>query len=234
MEQIRFIFQLEKELVQLPVNPPLFELGTKSDNTSEHIIGLGEVTIIGERKLKETSISSYFPRTPDSLTETTGKFKEPEFYTDFFDKVMKKKIPIRMIVTGFNINMLVTVEEFRYDRHTDEVVYELKLKEYRNFRAKEVKIIKKEEAKKSTTTTKKESTSREKKGFSVGDAVICKGRYYHTSYAGKPSYVFSKGYEGVISIIVKSPSSGQTMPIHISNKSGGWIGWVSPEQLTHK
>ena len=234
MEQIRFIFQLEKELVQLPVNPPSFELETRTDNSSEHIIGLGEVTIIGERKLKETSISSYFPRSPDSLTETTGKFHEPEFYTDFFDSVMKKKVPIRMIVTGFNINMLVSVESFKYERHTDEVVYELKLKEYKNFRAKEVKIIKKEEENKTTTTTKKESTSREKKDFSVGDVVICKGRYYHTSYAENPSYVFNTGYEGVISIIVKSPVGGQTMPIHISNKSGGWIGWVSPEQLTHK
>lgn len=239
MEQIRFIFQLDKELVQLPVNPEFHGMTSKTDNKSENIIGLGEVTVLGGRKLRETSVSSYFPRWPDSRTETTGKFKEPEFYIEFFDRVMKDKTPIRLIVTGIDVNMLVTVEEFNYERHTDDVTFDLKLKEYINFRAKEVKIIKKEgtssdSGKKGSSTTKKETTSREKKDFSVGDTVICNGRYYHTSYAGNPSYVFSKNYEGVISIIVKSPASGQTKPIHISNKQGGWIGWVSKDQLKHK
>lgn len=238
MKPIRFIFQLDKELVQLPVNPTSFDLTAKADNTSEYIIGLGEVTVIGERKLKETSISSYFPRNIDSLTITTGKFEEPEFYIEFFDRVMKNKTPTRLIVTNVGINMLVTVEDFKWERHTDDVQYELKLKEYRNFRAKEVKIIKKETttttSKTTTSTTKKETTSREKNDFSVGDTVICKGRYYHTSYAENPSYTFSNNYEGVISIIVSKPSSGQTKPIHISNKNGGWIGWVSKDQLTHK
>ena len=237
MEPIRFIFQLDKELVQLPVNPSSFDLTLKADNTSEYIIGLGEVTVIGERKLKETSISSYFPRNIDSMTVTTGKFEEPEFYIEFFERIMKEKVPTRLIVTGIEVNMLVTIQDFKWERHTDDVQYELKIKEYKNFRAKEVKIIKKETTTSTGTTsstTKKETTSREKKGFSVGDVVICKGRYYHTSYAENPSYTFSNGYEGVVSIIVSKPASGQTKPIHISNRSGGWIGWVSKDQLTHK
>lgn len=233
---IRFIFQYEKELVQLPNNPPNFSDVFVADNQTTNIIALGEVNTLGHRKLREMPISSYLPNYPDSRTETTGKFQKPDFYIKFFEKVINDRKPVRLIVTGLNINVLVSIESFEYQRYTDYVDYTLTLKEYRNFSAKEVKIVQKPSTGSGdkTTAVQKKPSSRQKSGFAVGDVVICNGNFYHDSYKSSPYGTFRKDYEGKISIIVSKPQSGQTHPIHITTLGGGWLGWVQSSQIRHK
>ncbi len=249
-------------IVQLPV-PPVeeFPFVMEANTGTLTLVKLGEVNLLKGQKLKECTIESFLPRFPDGgYVRTKGEFKSPEFYINFLDEAQKNNIPLRLIVTGYDINQLVSVESFEYNYLTDYVDYTLELKEYKHFGIREVKIVTKTvvtetptpspkptpkpEPKKETTTGSVQATptSRQKTGFSVGDLVVCTGVYYATSYGDGGYGRFKSDYVGKISHIVASPRSGQSHPIHIVTPEGShstshrryWLGWVKESQLKHK
>ena len=52
--------QTESDKFRLPVNPESFSFSEKADNTSVNVNKLGEVNLLGYRKLKEGTMSSFF------------------------------------------------------------------------------------------------------------------------------------------------------------------------------
>lgn len=257
MEPIPYFFLVKSAkpkdlIVQLPV-PPVedFPFTMEASTETMNLVKLGEVNLLKGQKLRECVINSFLPRHNDAgYVRTSGEFELPEYYIKFFDDAQKNNTPLRLIVTGYDINQLVSVESFEYKYVTGYVNYTLSLKEYRNFGIREVKVV----AKVTTTATSGGSTeeksatvqttssNREKTSFSVGDLVICSGIYYATSYGDGSWGRFKANYEGKISHIVTSPRSGQTHPIHIVTPEGShstahhrfWLGWVQESQIKHK
>ncbi len=230
---IRFFFEYEKEVIQLPVNPEELTVESKGSNKSEEVVALGEVTILRDIKLKSISIECFFPLHSDApYVLTYGKFKKPQFYIDFFEKVRNAKKPCRLIITDTKINTLVSIESFEWGLQAgdDDTHYVLKLKEYKNFSVKEVIIT----TPPTTTTAPKASVSaaqRPKTGFAIGDVVIANGKYWYTSYGDSPFGTFNN-FTGKISHIVADKK--RKYRYHITTMTGGYRGWVNESQIKHK
>ena len=132
--------------VQLPVNP--FDdvtIKVQGNNKQYEVIGLGEVTRIGNRKLKELSIKSFFTHNvyPFSTTSSPLPVKS---YVNNIDRLMEQSLPGRLIIVGdgIDINLLCSVENFEPSYHfgeTNECYYSLSLKEYREPVVKRVQVI---------------------------------------------------------------------------------------------
>lgn len=132
---ISFFAKYNDRIVQLPVNPEDITIDGSSNNDTTDTVGQGEISNIGFPGLKELTISSFFPKryNGELYINTGGQFEEPEFYIKFFEDIKKDRKPFRLIITDLNINMLVSIESFSntYAYGTDDVDYELELKEYK-------------------------------------------------------------------------------------------------------
>lgn len=132
---ISFFAKYNDRIVQLPVNPEDITISGSSSNDTTDTVGQGEISNIGFPGLKELTISSFFPKryNGELYINTGGQFEEPEFYIKFFEDIKKDRKPFRLIITDLNINMLVSIESFSntYAYGTDDVEYELELKEYK-------------------------------------------------------------------------------------------------------
>lgn len=122
-------------LVQLPVNPENISISGNANNNTSNTAGQGEINDLGFTKLKELTISSFFPKNYNGelYINTGNNFQEPDYYIKFFEDIKTAREPFRLIITDIDINMLVSVEgfEYTYSYGTDDVNYTLKLKEYR-------------------------------------------------------------------------------------------------------
>lgn len=235
--EIRFFFQYSGQVVQLPVNPEDFEQSRDGNNKNETLVEAGEITIINKPKLGEFSIESFFPvNSAPPYVLTKGSFKGPQFYIDFFEKIRDSKEPCRLVISGLDVNTLVTIEDFKYKNTwgTEDVEYQLKCLEYKEIKVATVQL------KQPTTETAKpvavekpaNTTNKDNTQFSIGDTVIVNGLYRYDSYGSKPHGNFNN-FTGKISHIVSNPKSGQLYPYHITTMSGGWRGWVKKDQMKH-
>ncbi|MEH6943715.1 peptidoglycan-binding protein, partial [Bacillus sp. JJ722] len=97
--------------------------------------GLGEVSIFGERGLKEFSFNTFFPKTYNPTYCAYTDFPTPDECIETIERWRDTRRPIRFIVTGTKVNYAVTIREFEYDLeragHAGDVYFSLALKEYR-------------------------------------------------------------------------------------------------------
>lgn len=155
---ISLFAKYKEQLVQLPVNPEEITISGSANNSTSETVGQGEINDLGFQKLKELSISSFFPKTYNNelYINTGGDFREPSFYIKFFEDIKKAREPFRLIITDIDINMLVSIEDFEYTYQygTDDVEYELELKEYKEHNIKVLKTTVNKTTINSNTTTK--------------------------------------------------------------------------------
>lgn len=142
---IRFFFEYENKVIQLPVNPEALRVSADGNNEIVEIVSLGEINILRDVKLKEIEFQSFFPRYPDApYVLTKGSFQGPEFYIDFFESIRKAKKAARLVVSDLNVNMLVSIESFEYEFRAGEEMdayYVISLREYRPYSSKILNII---------------------------------------------------------------------------------------------
>ncbi|MFS0841171.1 LysM peptidoglycan-binding domain-containing protein [Paenibacillus sp. 1P03SA] len=123
-----------EESFQLPVNPPSIKISGSHGFQDIEVDGLGEYTIIGDGKLKEVSISSFFPRDYNPVYCEHSNIQDPWFYVETIQKWVATRRPIRLVITGTPVNMAVTVRSFNVEADRNgsvgDIYYELSLKEY--------------------------------------------------------------------------------------------------------
>lgn len=231
---IRFFFQYDNRVVQLPVNPPSLSIESAGNNKSIEIVSLGEITVLRKKKLSACSIECFFPATinknnPYVLTQ--GSFEDPQFYVDFFEGVREARKPMRFIVTDTDINMLVSIENFTQTRNAmdDDLSYKLDLKQYRNYGPKQVVIQEATPTTVTVTTPTPAAATREPTGFAVGDTVIANGKYWYDSYGSSP-YGIAKNKQVKIMLIVADTT--RKYRYALTTLTGGLLGWVAESQLS--
>ena len=229
---IKIFFEFGGQLVQLPVNPAELVISSAGNNKTDEIIKIGEINILRTRKLATCKISSFLPQGPAPYVIVNNPMP-PDSYFGFFEQIRAGKQPARFVISGANVNMLVSVEgvELQLKAGDDDYWYELSLKEYRPYSSRIVKIVTPEtvaEPAKATTQT----AERPKTGFAIGDTVTVNGKYWYSSYGAEPNKTFSNNYTGVISHIITD--TGRLYQYHINTPSGGKRGWVSAGQMNHK
>ena len=230
---IRFFFEFENQVVQLPVNPEEVMINSSGNNKTEEIVKLGEINLLRQKKLEAFMIECFLPTDSSApYVLTKGKFQKPQFYIDFFEQIRQEKKPFRFIVSDTKINMLAAIEDLEYGLKAgdDDIHYSLSIKEYRPFSSKVVKITlpaTKAEPAKVTAP----AAERPKTGFAIGDTVIANGKYWYSSYGANPHGTFNN-FTGKISHIVADKS--RQYRYHITTPSGGYRGWVAENQIKHK
>lgn len=121
----------DKTQFRLAVLPPEYELTSESNNTQVVINSLGEINLLGKRKLKNVSFSSFFPAQAYNFCQYTS-FPTPKESVELIEK-MKNSGVLRLIMTGTPVNMECTIENFTWGENdgTKDINFTLELKEYR-------------------------------------------------------------------------------------------------------
>lgn len=119
----------------MPVNPLNDIKATCAANNQQfEVVAVGDVTLMGNRKLKSISIDSIFPARAYSWSIPSPR--EPDYYVNYIEKQMNKHNAVRLVIIGdgVDINMRCTIESFTHNRkagETEDCYYSLALKEYR-------------------------------------------------------------------------------------------------------
>lgn len=113
------------------VLPTEYEMAGESGNTQVDINALGEINLLGKRKLKSISLASFFPCRQYGFCQYAG-FPSPMESVKLVEG-MKEKGVLRLIMTGTPVNMECTIESFSWGENdaTGDINFTLELKEYR-------------------------------------------------------------------------------------------------------
>lgn len=128
-----------KTKFRFAVLPPEYEVTSESNNTQVVINSFGEVNLLGKRKLKNISFSSFFPKQKYSFCEYTT-FPTPKQSVKLIEK-MKNKGIVRLTMTGTPVNMNCTIESFTWGENdgTKDINFTIEFKEYRKAKVKKTK-----------------------------------------------------------------------------------------------
>lgn len=130
-------------VIQLPVNPQKFPTARDNDNKDYNVLGIGPIMMPRTPKLREVTISSFFPGRNN--TEYPGAL-DPDVYISYFQSAMDNKTvliytPVRSYEDGTpfgtgDVGFPVLVTSFDTEERGGEVgdfYYDLTVTEYRDY-----------------------------------------------------------------------------------------------------
>ncbi|MGE7828962.1 hypothetical protein [Paenibacillus sp. NPDC093718] len=130
-------------VIQLPVPPQEFNVSLEQNHGVFNTISQGDLRLIDFTGLKKISFSSFFPFSKD----TNAPFiKSKEWfgysYTSIFERLMERRMPVRLIITETRINLPMTIDRFEYKvGRPDGIDYTMELTEFRFVNVKGVPKI---------------------------------------------------------------------------------------------
>lgn len=119
-----------KEAIQLPILPPSFSIGVENGHQTVNVQTKGEVVILGKKGLKTMELSSFFSAS-DYPFAAYRKDREPYEYIKKIESWLEA--PVRLTITGTNINMRCVIQSFSYGEPdgSGDIEYTLSMREYR-------------------------------------------------------------------------------------------------------
>lgn len=139
MSSYAIFFDKDNITYRLPVNPEQIEESSTQAIEKFEILKLGQIAVPTHMELKEYSFECELPHRPLHYVETSGGFKNADFYLRLFKKWRNEKAPVRFIARNGisdDINELVLIEELtiieRAGEEGDKYV-SFRLIEYRGF-----------------------------------------------------------------------------------------------------
>lgn len=167
--------------VLFPVTPGKLQVKINGTNKTIILINEGEVNLIKSPGLTDISTEVLLP----TLTEYpfavyTNGFEKPNWYLDQLEKWKQSKKPVsfKMLRTSpdgkellWDTNIPVTIEDYKIDEDADsqgfDVVVNISMKEYREWGAKKLIIIKKSKKKKAVKKKITRKTKSPAKSYTV-------------------------------------------------------------------
>lgn len=131
------------------VHPAEYEVSSESGNTQVDVNALGEINLVGKRKLKNVSFSSFFPKQDYGFCVHTP-IHTPRESVGIIEG-MKENGVMRLVMTGTPVSMECTIESFVWGENdaTGDINFTLEFKEYRR---PKVKVLQEKEALPGTVT----------------------------------------------------------------------------------
>lgn len=132
----------ESQKVRFPVLPELFRVTNGSMNKSVDIVGLGEIIIKQDRTAYGVEFESFFPAASFPGIQVSS-ITSPQTLKDTILSFKNSDKPSHFIITGANINIFCVIEDFPFEERGGDVgtiYYSLKLKEYREVSARQIKV----------------------------------------------------------------------------------------------
>lgn len=117
--------------IELPVNPATVEFTEKQLNQVISLLNIGEANLKGERGLKYTKLSSFFPSEKSPFYKYANKI--PSKYISMLEEWKTSKAVVRLIITDMKINLAMLIDELDYSMREgdDDIYYTVTLSEYR-------------------------------------------------------------------------------------------------------
>lgn len=224
-----YSFYLDRIL--LPVAPSKLSIGFKSHNKTLNLMNNGEINILKDPGLLDISFDVLIPNTKYPFSIYESGFELADKYIEKINKLKTDKKPFQFIVTRtkpdgipiFNTNIKVSLEEYEMSEDAEEgfdIMLSIKLKQYKAYSTKIVKIEKaKEDTPKVEVIQERESDPKE---IMIGSDVIVNGVLHRDSY-GKGAGQSRNNYKGKVNLINKKGSH----PYHVTTPEGAWLGWVT-------
>lgn len=223
MAGIKFCFEYRNDQkVYLPVNPPKLEVHSPGKNDTLNIVNLGDTSILKTPGLKQISFETFIPtQNSGSYVESDVPVYASEFYKNFFEAVMAQKEPINFVVTGLNVALKMSVEDFTYwwEGGDPDMHFKISLKEYRQSTIKTTTIN-------TGPTTNNSNRENTPKTPVKGSKVRVNGVLHRDSYGSGPGATEKDAIR-----LVEKVKTGRAYPYHIITLDGGWRGWVNRAAL---
>ncbi len=164
----RYDFYLKKCL--LPIPPNKLQIKIKNANDTVNLINDGQVNLLKKAGLTDIEFECVIPQVKYPFAVYKNGFKKASYFLDYFEKLKTQRKPFQFIVARrmpsgkrlFHTNFRVSLEEYSITEEVGEgfdIKVKFKLKQYREFGTKIVKIkIKKKDKKPKTNTSKPRET----------------------------------------------------------------------------
>ncbi|OHW62165.1 hypothetical protein EUAN_12340 [Andreesenia angusta] len=139
MQKYILSYNNREDVMQLPVNPQGWGLGTGHNNETFSNFERGDMKLIGRTGLKHITIESFFPNQTYPFC-TYKPHVDPWSLVHMIKKWKGSNRPIRLIITETDINDAFAIENFTYEQRdgTGDIYYTLELSEYRFLNVSEV------------------------------------------------------------------------------------------------
>lgn len=237
----RLFFSRSGESFCLPVNPTKLPVAHSTANDKYNVLGLGEIMTPRLPNLRTLQIASFFPGRPFTGVLTGNDFRQPEYYIRFFRQAQLDKIPLAYtpvryyengepFMTGdYGFDVLVTafdVEE--RGGETGDFYYKLELTEYKDYSPQQLQVKSTAQtAGQPVQVTAERARQIPTEQLYAGCAAIANGNYYYTSAGDEPHGVAAGRRVQVQRIL----GAEKNYPVHITDESGGALGWIKKEAL---
>lgn len=231
-----YSFYLDKVL--LPIAPSSLKIGFNSQNKTLNLINDGEINVLKDPGLLEIEFDAMLPDVKYPFAIYKDGFEKADKFIDEINKLKMDKRPFQFIVTRtrpdgtpiFNTNIKVSLEEYEMQEDAEEgfdVILSIKLKQYKPYGTKKIKIEKgsKDNGNQAKTTEVKERES-DKGKIMIGSEVIVNGRLHRDSYGKGPGQTRTN-YKGKINLINEKGSH----PYHVTTLEGAYLGWVTKDSV---
>ena len=221
-----YMFYLKKCL--LPVTPEKVTTTINGNNKTVTLISEGEVNILKKAKLTDIEFTCLIPNVKYPFGIYKNGFQKASYFLTYFEDLKNSKQPFQFIITRafpngkslYDTNMKVSLEDYKIEESADEgfdCKVTIKLKQWREYGTKTVKItIKNPTLSKKTVTLKKGKTAK----LSVKGSI---GKVTYKSSNTKIAAVSSKGVikakkAGKVTITVKSNGITNKCKVTVKNK----------------
>ncbi|MHB8065153.1 MAG: LysM peptidoglycan-binding domain-containing protein [Ruminiclostridium sp.] len=179
MSDYAIFFDYDNKTYRLPVNPEQIEVTTTQAIEKYEVLKLGQIAVPTHMELSEYSFECEFPHEALSYVETSGSFKDADYYLNLFKKWRDKLVPIRFIASngiGNDINALVLIEELNVTEKAGEEgdkYVSFDLLEYREFGKKSPVVAKDKTLVKAVKTSNTVKVNPKSKGTYVVKSGDC-------------------------------------------------------------
>ena len=231
------MYSIYLDKILLPIAPSKIKIGFSSQNKTLNLINDGEINILKDPGLLDIEFDAMLPNTKYQFSIYKDGFESADKFIDKINKLKTDKKPFQFIVTRtrpdgtplFNTNIKVSLEEYEINEDAEEgfdVILSIKLKQYKPYSTKKIKIEKsKDEDNKQEAKVEEEREADESK-IMIGSDVIVNGRLHRDSY-GKGAGQTRTNYKGKVNLINEKGSH----PYHVTTPEGSHLGWVTKDSV---
>lgn len=146
MSDYAIFFDYDNKTYRLPTNPEELDITSVQAIEKYEVLKLGQIAIPTHMELKEYSFECEFPHERLHYVETSGRFRDADYYIRQFEKWRDNLTPVRFIASngiGDDINTLVLIEELTITEKAGEEgdkYISFNLVEYKEFGKKAVVV----------------------------------------------------------------------------------------------
>ena len=231
------MYSIYLDKILLPIAPSKIKIGFSSQNKTLNLINDGEINILKDPGLLDIEFDAMLPNTKYPFSIYKDGFESADKFIDKINKLKTDKKPFQFIVTRtrpdgtplFNTNIKVSLEEYEINEDAEEgfdVILSIKLKQYKPYSTKKIKIEKSKDEDNKQEAKVEEKREADESKIMIGSDVIVNGRLHRDSY-GKGAGQTRTNYKGKINLINEKGSH----PYHVTTPEGSHLGWVTKDSV---